>query len=148
MTKYVDHDHREAVVRAAFDEGRPLSTAADQLGVSHDALRKWVRKNMGRAVELRTVPLRRDLQRRRGHLSPEESAHRMEVVEAGLAAGTSINQFARDLGISPEALRNWMRRAQLPDRPEDVIPARTREDLPTPADITRQRRARLTGKAY
>lgn len=49
----------------------------------------------------------------RARREPYSAAYRAEAVQLVEASTTSVRQVARDLGVSPESLRRWVRQAQV-----------------------------------
>jgi transposase len=58
---------------------------------------------------------------------PEE--FRREAVKLARSSAKTVPQIAKDLGISDQALRNWLRQSEIDDGKRDGLPSAEREQL-------------------
>ena len=61
--------------------------------------------------------------------APYPLEFRREAVELLKRSGRSVPELARELGVSPQSLRNWSRRIDIDDGRRDGLSSEEREEL-------------------
>lgn len=60
------------------------------------------------------------------HLTPENRLRRLEALRDGLRAGRTVSDVARDLGMHPEVLRQWVNALHAASAAEKRLPTTER----------------------